>query len=384
MPEAPSTELATQEAGLDRLVRPPIIDRIDRQTLTLIRAQVAKNCTDAEVGYFLELAAHYDLDPFAREIWCAKDDKPNSRVLIMVGRDGLRKIAQREGFRIDGDVVHEKDTFSVKRDENGRRTVVHQYNGFGDRGPIVGAWCEVRRAPTRGALGNVIPGESVGFFVAPLSEYRPSNASPFSPWSKQTSVMILAAAERQALRQATPLSGLLAEGEDESASAISTGHGDGSEPGWGNTSVENAAAVEAIIDRAQALGHAGLSDRATAQMSLSGQPESVIAMWIARARTELDEFEAMRQVPVRVTVDGEEVLPDAPADGAVPQSFHDYGAAAVEAARAELDGILDRIAAEEEAGADDAVMAPLYAEQERLERLLGDEPGDEGQETMPL
>jgi hypothetical protein len=29
-------------------------------------------------------------------------------------------------------------------------------------------------------------------------------------------------------------------------------------------------------------------------------------------------------------------------------------------------------------------MAPLYAEQERLEGLLGDEPGDEGQETMPL
>jgi phage recombination protein Bet len=356
MPEAPSTELATQEAGLDRLVRPPIIDRIDRQTLTLIRAQVAKNCTDAEVGYFLELAAHYDLDPFAREIWCAKDDKPNSRVLIMVGRDGLRKIAQRQGFSIDGDVVREKDEFRVQRTEHGR-VIHHAYGMPAERGAIVGAWCQV----------TTIDGREHGYFFALLSEYRPSNVSQYSPWSKQTSVMILAAAERQALRQATPLSGLLAEGEDESAAAISTGHGDGSEPGWGATSVENAAAVEAIIERAQALGHAGLSDRATAQMTLSGQPDSVVAMWCARSEQELDEFQAAQHAKALVAERAEESTPD-------PDALRD-----------ELGQVLDRIAAEEEAGADEATMATLYAEQERLEGLLGDEPGgDEGQEAMPL
>lgn len=379
MPEAPSTDLATQEAGLDRLGRTPIIDRVDSRTLTLIKAQVAKNCTDAEVGYFLELAAHYDLDPFAREIWCAKDDKPGSRVLIMVGRDGLRKIAQREGLVIDGDVVRKNDTLHVSRGPDGSRTVEHAWSGPADRGEIIGAWCEVRERPIviRGPMGNVRTalGQGRGFFYAPLSEYKPSNVSQYSPWAKQTSVMILAAAERQALRQATPLSGLLAEGEDESASAISTGHGDGSEPGWGDTSAESAAAVEAIIERAQALGHAGLSDRATAQMTLSGQPDSVVMMWCERAGRELDEFEAGHQKVGTAQNDAEPgedvtVVLDVTANR--------------EGLRASLGAILDRIAAEEEAGADEAVVADLYAEQERLEGLLGDEPGDEGQETMPL
>jgi hypothetical protein len=132
--------------------------------------------------------------------------------------------------------------------------------------------------------------------------------------------------------------------------------------------------VEAIIERAQALGHAGLSDRATAQMTLSGQPESVIAMWIARARTRARRVRGVRRA-VR-----------APSTGAMPRPTErdEHGDADPEALRDELGQVLDRIAAEEEAGADDAVMAPLYAEQERLEGLLGDEPGDEGQETMPL
>src|SRR6185312_14774920 len=93
-----STELVPH--GLDRLQRRPVIDRIDQRTLDLIRRQVAPNCTNAEIGHFLELAAHYDLDPFAKEVWCAKN-RDGSRLLIMVGRDGLRKIAQRQGMRID-------------------------------------------------------------------------------------------------------------------------------------------------------------------------------------------------------------------------------------------------------------------------------------------
>jgi len=357
MAEAPSTDLvAHDDAGLDRLSRRPIIDSVDSRTLTLIKAQVAKNCTDAEVGYFLELAAHYDLDPFAREIWCAKDDKPNARVLIMVGRDGLRKIAQRQGLHIDGDVVRAQDEFKVTRGEHGR--VVHHAYGLPEqRGGIVGAWCDV----TDGS------GRSVGYFYAPLSEYKPANVNQYSPWAKQTSVMILAAAERQALRQATPLSGLLAEGEDESAKAIGTGTGNGEEPGWGSTSVESAAQVEAVLERARALGHSGLSERATAQMGLAGQPDSVIAMWCEQAGRELDEFEARRESQ-RAEVSPEPVAPRTEAEH--------------EAAQAELDSVLDRISAEEaEDEPDEAVLTDLRDRQEALEDALGH---DDGQESMPL
>jgi hypothetical protein len=109
---------ASEEFGLERLTRAPVITRIlsqpdGKQTLDLIRATVAKGCTDAEIGHFLELCAAYELDPFAREAWCAKSNTGN--LLIMVGRDGLRKVVQRNGSEMEGDVVHANDTFSYGR-----------------------------------------------------------------------------------------------------------------------------------------------------------------------------------------------------------------------------------------------------------------------------
>lgn len=193
------------ETGLERLQRKPVIDRIEPHTLELIQKTIAVNCTAAEIGHFLELCAHYGLDPFAREAWIAKSK--SGKLLIMVGRDGLRKIGQRNGLHIDGDVVRENDEFTIQRTTDGNRTVAHSYGKPADRGPIVGAWAECREGGPEG--------RPMGYFYAPLEEYRPANPDSYSPWSKQTGVMILAAAERQAIRQATPLSGLLAIGEDE-------------------------------------------------------------------------------------------------------------------------------------------------------------------------
>lgn len=186
------------------------IDTINRQRLALIKKTVAEGATDAEVGMFLELAAKYDLDPFAHEVWCVKGkgrDGSDGRLLIMVGRDGLRKIAARSSIHIDGDVVHENDEFTITRTPTGNRTVAHSYGKPQDRGELIGAWAECRAG---GPLGRPL-----GFFYAPLEEYMPTNEAKlkYSPWGSQRSVMILAAAERQALRQATPLSGLLVEGE---------------------------------------------------------------------------------------------------------------------------------------------------------------------------
>lgn len=187
----------------------PLINTMDGERLKLLMATVAKNATAAEVGVFLEVAKRYDLDPFAKEIWCAKGDKPGDRVLIMVGRDGLRKIAHRRGLRMDCDVVRAKDTFSVQRGADRSRVVEHTYaGGIEQRGPIIGAWAEVYDPAT---------GDQLSYFYAPIAEYRPKSEAKlkYSPWGSQESVMILAAAERQALRQATPLSGVVAEGEGE-------------------------------------------------------------------------------------------------------------------------------------------------------------------------
>lgn len=280
-PAANGAELvpAAEPLGMDRLKRRPIIDTIEPRTLALIKAQIAPKCSDAEVGHFLELTAHYGLDPFAKEAWCAKSDR--GQLLIMVGRDGLRKIVQRQGLLMDCDVVHANDCFEVTRNPDGSRTVAHAYGHPAKRGDIVGAWAQVR---DRG-------GNQHGFFYAPLDEYKPRNASQYSPWSKQESVMILAAAERQAARQATPLGGLLIEGEDsvvidnETGQQLGRGSGDGQPVG-----LDLGPDVEAVIARATELGHAGLADRATIEMQLDGQPPVKVKAWVKAANAELDDL----------------------------------------------------------------------------------------------
>lgn len=208
--------------GLARLQRAPIINQIDSATLQLIRASIAPRCNDAEIGHFLELCAHYDLDPFAKEVWCAKGKGDNPQLLIMVGRDGLRKIAHRQNLTMQQDVVRADDVYESEFIANAAdakpgeweafdcapfHRVVHKKKGMGDaRGAVTGAWCRVRSQS----------GREAGWFEAPIGEFKPKDGRElqYSPWSSQESVMILAAAERQAVRQATPLGGLLAEGED--------------------------------------------------------------------------------------------------------------------------------------------------------------------------
>jgi hypothetical protein len=266
--------------ALERIDRAPEITRLlstpeGEQRLKLIKQTVAPGCSDAEVGHFLELCAAYGLDPFAREAWCAKN-KDGSKLLIMVGRDGLRKIVQRNGCEMEGDVVHEKDTFTYTRlkDDAGRpfHEVVHEVDGF-DRGPILGSWARVYER-----VSNI----ERGWFVAPIGEYRPANVSSYSPWSKQESVMILGAAERQAARQATPLGGLLVAGEDDvingSAVEIGAGEGSGEAPDWEGLSEEQIAEIEAILGVAEMFGHP--LDLGTVRMRLNGQPPEVVAAFV--------------------------------------------------------------------------------------------------------
>ncbi len=263
------------------LSTPPVFDGIDPRKLVLIKSQIAPNCKDGEVAHFLELCAHYDLDPFAREAWCAKSPK-TGKLLIMVGRDGLRRIGQRNGLHIDGDVVRAKDEFTICRTPDGNRTVTHSYGSPAARGEIVGAWAECR-------MGGPM-GKPMGYFYAPLSEYLPKNASDYSPWSKQVGVMILAAAERQAIRQATPLGGLLAIGEDEvvvdnEGAALDAGQGDGQPQGFplGDD-------IESVLARAAKLGAA--RDRGMVEMDVCDRDGHVIpdraAKWIRENTAVLD------------------------------------------------------------------------------------------------
>lgn len=236
-----STEAPVAAAPLPDLAEKPVseifgmgvvIDSINRQRLALLQ-EMSPNTSPGDIGQMLEIAARYDLDPFAKEIYCARGtrrDGSAGKLLIMVSRDGLRKVARRNGLRLRGDVIREKDDFQVTwKPEQESPEISHTYNGISQtkRGEIVGAWAIVYDAETK---------EPMGFNVAPQVEYMPEdeNHRKKSAWGKTPSIMTLTAAERNALRQATPLSGLLtetdkirvlAEGDDDGANDPSTAEG---------------------------------------------------------------------------------------------------------------------------------------------------------------
>ena len=114
--------------------------KYDKSDLEAIRNSVAKGVDDANFKMFISLATHYDLDPFAHEIWCICMDNGKSPV-ITTSRDGYLKIANRNPhFRgMESDVVYSGDKFY--KDNDG---VHHAYNAA-NRGQIIGAYAVVYR-----------------------------------------------------------------------------------------------------------------------------------------------------------------------------------------------------------------------------------------------
>lgn len=100
-------------------------------------------------------------------------------------------------------------------------------------------------------------------------------------------------------------------------------------------------AVEQVLQRAEALGHAGLADRATAEMALADQPEERVAAWVAEATATLDALQAMHDLPP------EEVTAEAEAASLLPEDLR-READAVDAAaeRAEAEGGADEVVAD--------------------------------------
>lgn len=216
----------------------------DPAQVAVIHDTVAKECSVEELHMFLELAARYNLDPFAREIWAVKMGGQNAsggKVTIMVGRDGFLKIANTnpdyEGM--EGDVVHANDIFKVTRDK-GTPVVDHVYESGPDksRGEIVGAWAMVYRK-----------GRKPTYFYAPIEEYRPTSESKlkYSPWGAQESAMILKCAQATALRQAFSISGLAGAEEMARQSPDSGVHEPDIE--WGEDD-DLAMRLRALVDRA--------------------------------------------------------------------------------------------------------------------------------------
>jgi len=345
----------------------PLIDSLPERWIGYLANTIAQvedgapPITKSDVSVFVELCATYQLDPFAKEAWLAKSKR--GKLLVMVGRDGLRKIAQRNGLHVDGDVVHAKDDFSICRTPDGNRTVAHSYGNPSQRGDIVGAWAECREG---GPLGR-----PMGYFYAALGEYRPKNVSEYSPWSKQTSVMILAAAERQAIRQGTPLGGLVAFGEHESAFGRADDLTDVESDGI-VADVTLPPAVDEIVAQAQALGYAPLANRAAVAMVVDGQPEEFVRSWAAGATHQLNRYATGKAEPVDAEVVEHDPIQEARRVGILDefQNERPIGTAIAEADEAEriealrkrANELLDEATVLDEAGDDRAAEVRQEAE----------------------
>ena len=101
------------------------------------------------------------------------------------------------------------------------------------------------------------------------------------------------------------------------ATELTSGEGDGQPVGWQGISVEDATRLEAVLDRAKAVGHGGYSDRATVEMVVNGLPHDVVKRWIDGADENLDRHE-QAQKSADVILDAAEtpVEPEEPVDAA--------------------------------------------------------------------
>ena len=189
--------------------------------MATIKRTVASDTNDLEFDLFMEAARSYGLDPFRKQISAvvfSKDKADKRKMSIIVGRDGLRSIAQRCGdyrpasgpaeFDTDPDLKGPENPHGIvrcavtvfKQDKSGEWFPVYGEAYWDEFAPVKEQWAwdeeERKRKPT-GKMA--VDGQ----------------------WSKMPRLMIQKCAEAQALRAGWPdtFSGLYAEEEIDQAKA---------------------------------------------------------------------------------------------------------------------------------------------------------------------
>ena len=194
--------------------------------VALIRSMFARGATDDELAVYLRIAAKYELDPLARQIWliCELDEKGNRKLgrdgqprppQLQPSRDGWRVIAQRNPLSdgIQAAAVYSGDEYDAKPTEG----VVHHravFTAKGTRdGKLSGAWALVWRKDWRHPAFAFASWQEYGLPMT-RKDGDPNGdlINAWSPWRKYPSAMIEKVAETNALKRAFPLSGLSSYG----------------------------------------------------------------------------------------------------------------------------------------------------------------------------
>jgi phage recombination protein Bet len=142
--------------------------------IATLKDTVGKGLSDPELGLFLAYAKRTGLDPFTRQIMAWKQ---GDRMVLHVGIDGLRAVAERSGeYAGQGPVK-----FEFEKQADGTQL-------------LISATATVYRK------GWEHPVEVTAFWC----EYAPKAPSPESSWGRLPTVMLGKVAEAAALRKAFP------------------------------------------------------------------------------------------------------------------------------------------------------------------------------------
>jgi hypothetical protein len=151
-----------------------------------------------------------------------------------------------------------------------------------DLRPVVGAVIEFTVGDKRRGVSR--------FTVEDAKTANLIKESPKAAWNTARRNMLLARAMSNGVKWFVPevLGGMpmYVEGELTQRQELTSGTGDGSAQG-----IDLGPKVDAVIARAQELGHTGLSDRATLELALGRRSPAVVEKFVKDSTKELDAFE---------------------------------------------------------------------------------------------
>jgi phage recombination protein Bet len=171
-----------------------IIQSFSNQQMEIMKATVAKELSNAEFAFFMEVCKHRGLNPFNREIYAFSS---KGKLTIQVSIDGLRLIAERSG----------------------------KYKG--QIGPFYcaedGVWVDVwlsKTPPCAAKVGVKRAGFDEPIWAVTRYESYANLSSPI--WQKMPDLMLAKCAESLALRRAFPaeMGGLYSHDEMEQSGNV--------------------------------------------------------------------------------------------------------------------------------------------------------------------
>jgi phage recombination protein Bet len=191
------------------------LGQLNANQLHLLKRTVASDCNHDEFNLFVEVARNLRLDPFRKQVIplvFSKDNPAKRRMSIVVGIDGMRRIAARTGnyrpasdepeFVVDADAKSDTNPHGIVK----CRLHVFQQDSRGEWFPVDGTvyWEEFAAVDDEWAWSDQ------------KNKRAPTGKKTLSGnWGKMPRLMIAKCAEAQALRRGWPddLGGVYAEEE---------------------------------------------------------------------------------------------------------------------------------------------------------------------------